>query len=172
MPPNLSGVWQVTSVASLRSAELIHRSSLNWIGRRINLDVTNNFVRLELEAEAIQNCVIERSARWNPDVAGTLGAPRAGLSPNDGVFVDLACGLGQELHVERLDVIGDSALGIVRENEYLLVLKRAQSDRLPLRVLNADEPCGATTDVCPGQYICTAWGDTSHALHEACKPLR
>ena len=172
MPPNLSGVWQVTSVASLRSAQLIHRSSLNWIGRRINLDVTNNVVRLELEAEAIQNCVIERSARWNPDVAGTVGAPRAGLSPNDGVFVDLACGLGQELHVERLDVIGDSALGIVRENECLLVLKRAQSDRLPLHVLNADEPCGATTDVCPGQYICTAWGDTSHALHEACKPLR
>jgi len=172
MPPNLSGVWQVTSVAIVRGTELIPRSSLIWIGRRVNLDVTNNFARLELEAEAIQNCVFERSARWNPDLTGTLGAPRAGLSPQDGVFIDLACGLGQQLHVERVDVIGDSALAIVREDEYLLVLKRVQPDRLPPRVLKADEPCGATTDVCPSQYICAARGDASHALHESCKPVR
>jgi len=54
MPPNLSGVWQVTSVAIVRGTELIPRSSLNWIGRRVNLDVTNNFARLELEATELR----------------------------------------------------------------------------------------------------------------------
>jgi len=170
LPVSLSGSWQVTSVASLQS-QIVPRSPRLWLGKRIELDLANKSARLALDSKPKGDCVIERSAHWGPDSFNALGAPRAGLSPSDGAFIDLTCGSGSNRRIERVDVLGESALAIVGDDGYLLVLKRAPSRAFPMRVLKPNEPCGGTNEVCPSQQICTARGESSYALHEACAPI-
>jgi hypothetical protein len=174
LPVGLSGAWRVSSVAIMQGGQLDPRSPTTWIGRRVELDLKARRAVVDRGRGPSQRCVVGRAGEWDSENFRALGASLAGLAP-DGrkhYFIDLECGSGQDRYVERVDILGESALAIVGDDKYLLVLRR-ESKAAPgaRRVLKPDEACGEVGHECPKGHVCTAMRNSSDELVETCRPI-
>jgi hypothetical protein len=171
-PEELSGVWIVTSFAILQGAQLIPRSPTTWLGRTLDLDLKTKRAVLNLDLGRTVHCAVARSATWSPNDISALGAPRVGLSQPDAAhFIDLECRFGRTRYVERVDILATTALALVGDDNYLLVLKRAGTARGG-HLLKPDAACGSPNDRCPKNQICMATREESTvSLLETCRQI-
>jgi hypothetical protein len=161
----------VTSVATLQGGQLVPRSPTTWIGRQVELDLNEKTAVLDLGPGKARRCSVGRSAAQDePDSRG-LGAPRAGLSPpGPRAFLAIECRGRSQRYTEVVDIIGESAIALVGDDKYLLILKR-QAKARAARKLARDAACGEPGDRCATGQVCTATREPNQALTERCRDI-
>lgn len=170
VPQWLAGTWQVTSVAIIQGGQLTPRAPTTWIGKSIDIDLRGRTATSRLNDSSGKQCAIERFASRSSDGPQELGAAFAGLTDEDKTqFLDLKCCEAEGRHVERVEVIDRTALAIVGDDKYLLVLRRA-SAATPGSIEGKQKivGCGESHVECPAGQVCTASRRPGGTIVESC----
>ncbi len=173
-PPKwIAGTWRVTSVAILQGGQLIPKSPTTWIGKSIDIDMRTRKANVSLREGSARECSVGRHASRRFENAREMGASFAGLSlDKSSGFLDLECSEAGERYVERIDIIDKTALAVVGDDRYLLVLRReARTAAKSMGLLKPDEPCGQFNDQCSIGYVCTASRNGEGKLLESCREI-
>jgi len=170
VPQWLAGTWQITSVAILQGGQLVPRSPTTWIGKTMDIDVRGRTAILHLKDATSQQCAIERFATRNSDGPRELSAAFAGLIIGSTTqFLDLTCREANSRYIERVEVINRTALAVVGDDKYLLVLRRGKrATRGSADATVTISGCGSSQDACPSGHVCTASRSPGGDIVESC----
>ena len=173
-PQWLGGMWQVTSVAILQGGQFVTRTPTTWIGKTIDIDMRHRTAALHLEEGPDQSCAMGRFGTRN-----TVGLPRALDAAYAGLvlsrttqFLDLECKEADTRTIKRVELINRTALAVVGDDKYLLVLRRGkQIMKRSTGAATTDSSCGSSQAACPSGQVCTASRSPRGSLVESCADI-
>jgi hypothetical protein len=169
VPEWFHGTWYVTSVASLQGGQMVPRSPTTWIGKSIDIDLPRRTVSLNVSGENQQKCFIDRFASRRSGQVKELTAAYARLIHGKRTrFLDLICHKADQQYIERLEVINPTAIALVGDDKYLLVLRQNTNNAGTDETKGKRISCGTKQDICPTGQTCFASLNSKNELVESC----
>jgi hypothetical protein len=169
VPEWFHGTWYVTSVAYLQGGQMVPRSPTTWIGKSIDIDLQSRTASLNISGENQKNCAIDRFASRISGQVKELTAAYARLIHGKRTrFLDLICHKADKQYIERLEVINPTAIALVGDDKYLLVLRQDTNNAEADATKGKRIGCGTKQDICPKGQTCFASLNSKKELVESC----